>query len=63
MGQNPPADLPDAWAVASRAVARDLDCRRYGRPISFANVGFEEADLKINSLGELAEILVRGIHM
>jgi hypothetical protein len=34
----PPADLPAAWATATRAVTRDLACRRYGRPITFANV-------------------------
>jgi hypothetical protein len=35
---DPPADLPAAWATATRAVTRDLDCRRHGRPITFANV-------------------------
>ncbi|OBB08194.1 hypothetical protein A5668_13300 [Mycolicibacterium fortuitum] len=40
VGANPPADLPDAWAAAARAVTRDLQCRRHGRPISFGNVGW-----------------------
>ncbi|BBZ78037.1 hypothetical protein MANY_33740 [Mycolicibacterium anyangense] len=31
---DPPADLPHAWAAAARAVTHDLGCRRYGRPIS-----------------------------
>jgi hypothetical protein len=35
---DPPADLPTTWAIATRAVTRDLDCRRHGRPITFANV-------------------------
>lgn len=38
IGGDPPVDLPDAWATAVRAVTRDLDCRRQGRPITFANV-------------------------
>jgi hypothetical protein len=40
IGDDPPADLPTAWATAARAVTRDLDCRRHGRPITFANVGW-----------------------
>ena len=35
MGDDPPGDLPDAWAAAAHAVTRDLDCRRHGRPLSF----------------------------
>ncbi|AQT77994.1 hypothetical protein B1R94_00195 [Mycolicibacterium litorale] len=35
MGGVPPGDLPDVWAAAAPAVSRDLDCRRYGRPLSF----------------------------
>jgi hypothetical protein len=38
IGDDPPGDLPAAWASASRAVARDLGCRRHGRSISFHNV-------------------------
>ncbi len=38
MDDDPPADLPAAWATATRAVTRDLDCRRHGRHITFANV-------------------------
>lgn len=37
-GDDPPDDLPAAWALASRAVTRDLGCRRHGRLISFHNV-------------------------
>jgi hypothetical protein len=55
---DPPADLPDAWATATRAVTRDLHCRRHGRPITLTNMmwrfavseewvalGFEGADV------------------
>jgi hypothetical protein len=38
IGDDPPVDLPDAWAAAAGAVSRDLDCRRYGRPISFSGM-------------------------
>ncbi|WP_454792934.1 hypothetical protein [Mycolicibacterium lutetiense] len=38
VGDDPPSDLPAAWASATRAATRDLDCRRHGRPISFDNV-------------------------
>ncbi len=38
IGDDPPSDLPAAWASASRAVTRDLGCRRHGRRISFHNV-------------------------
>jgi hypothetical protein len=38
IGDDSPADLPAAWAAAARAVTRDLDCRRHGRPITFTNV-------------------------
>jgi hypothetical protein len=38
IGDEPPADLPAAWATATSAVTRDLDCRRHGRPITLANV-------------------------
>jgi hypothetical protein len=38
IGENPPSDLPAAWASASRAVTRDLGCRLHGRRISFHNV-------------------------
>lgn len=38
IGDDPPNDLPAAWASASRAVTRDLGCRRDGRPIGFHNV-------------------------
>jgi hypothetical protein len=40
IGDDPPADLPAAWAAAARAVTRDLGCRRYGRPITFTNVAW-----------------------
>lgn len=39
-GEDPPADLRPAWAIATRAVTRDLGCRRHGRPISFTKVGW-----------------------
>ncbi len=38
IGEDPPSDLPAAWASASRAVTRDLGCRLHGRRISFHNV-------------------------
>jgi hypothetical protein len=38
IGDDPPDEVPAAWASATRAVTRDLRCRRYGRPISFHNV-------------------------
>lgn len=38
VGDEPPGDLPAAWASATRAVSRDLGCRRHGRRISFDNV-------------------------
>jgi hypothetical protein len=38
VGEDPPADLPVAWASASRAVTRDLGCRRHGRSVRFDNV-------------------------
>jgi hypothetical protein len=38
VGDDPPKDLPTAWASASRAVTRDLSCRRHGRPVTFDNV-------------------------
>ena len=40
IGEDPPADLPAAWATAARAVTRDLNCRRQGRLISFTEVGW-----------------------
>lgn len=40
MGDDPPGDLPDAWAAAARAVTRDLRCRRYGRPVSFTGMSW-----------------------
>lgn len=43
IGDDPPGDLPAAWAAATRAVARDLGCRRHGRRISFDNVRWEIA--------------------
>jgi hypothetical protein len=38
VGDDPPGDLPAAWASATRAVTRDLGCRRHGRRISFDHV-------------------------
>lgn len=38
VGNEPPDDLPVAWASATRAVAGDLGCRRNGRRIGFDNV-------------------------
>ena len=38
VGEEPPRDLPAAWASATRAMTRDLGCRRHGRPVSFRNV-------------------------
>lgn len=38
VGNDPPDDLPPAWAFAARAVTRDLGCRRHGRSVSFDNV-------------------------
>lgn len=38
VGEDPPGDLPAAWASAARAVTRDLGCRRNGRTVSFRNV-------------------------
>jgi hypothetical protein len=38
VGEEPPRDLPAAWASATRAVTRDLGCRRHGRTVSFRNV-------------------------
>lgn len=40
IGDDPPADLPDTWGAAVRAVTRDLACRRHGRLITFTNVGW-----------------------
>ena len=37
-GDDPPGDLPAAWASATRAVTRDLGCRQHGRSIGFDNV-------------------------
>ncbi|MFC7674346.1 hypothetical protein ACFQWH_14760 [Mycolicibacterium sp. GCM10028919] len=38
VGEDPPGDLPAAWALATRAVVHDLGCRRHGRSVSFRNV-------------------------
>ncbi|MBJ7384673.1 MAG: hypothetical protein JHC55_09325, partial [Mycolicibacterium sp.] len=38
VGEEPPGDLPSAWASAFSAVTRDLGCRRHGRSIGFDNV-------------------------
>jgi hypothetical protein len=38
IGDDPPGEIPASWASATRAVTRDLSCRRHGRPISFCNV-------------------------
>jgi hypothetical protein len=38
IGDDPPGDLPAEWAAASQAVTRDLNCRRYGRPVTLRNV-------------------------
>jgi hypothetical protein len=38
VGDDPPGDLPAAWASATRAVTRDLGCRQHGRSIGFDNV-------------------------
>ena len=38
IGDDPPGGLPAVWASATRAVTRDLDCRRHGRRIGFRNV-------------------------
>ncbi|GAY15355.1 hypothetical protein [Mycobacterium sp. shizuoka-1] len=40
IGDDPPADLPAAWAEAAGAVTRDLRCLRHGRPITFAGVSW-----------------------
>lgn len=40
IGDDPPTDLPAAWATATRAVTRDLGCRRHGRPVNFTNMGW-----------------------
>lgn len=49
MGGDPPGDLPDAWAAAAGAVSRDLDCRRYGRLLSFHGMkwSFKASDAAI----------------
>jgi hypothetical protein len=40
IGDDSSADLPAAWATATRAVTRDPGCRRYRWPITFTNVGW-----------------------
>lgn len=40
VGEDPPADLPAAWATAARAVTHDLDCRQHGRLVSSTKVGW-----------------------
>lgn len=38
VGDDPPSDLPAAWASATHAVTHDLGCRRHGQRIGFDNV-------------------------